>query len=96
MDNDKNKALVIIDTELEERDSQKTLWDNIQYFFEKGYDVIIKLIRNTDDASELVDEYGREVDLIVCDEDPRRLNEVMFGTVKNGLNLPIWKVPVIS
>lgn len=92
MDNDKSKALVIIDTELNEGNSQTTIWNNIQYFFEKGYDVIVKTIKKTDSAAKIIDEYGEDVDLVVCNEDEKRLDEVIWGLVKNGLNLPVWRV----
>ena len=75
---------------------RESLPDIVETFSANNMEVIVHPTRRAKDATETVEERGREYDLIVCSGGDGTLDEVVTGMMQGGFSVPIGYIPAGS
>lgn len=87
------KALLIINPVSGKKQIRRYIPEVIRALMDEGYFVTTAVSSRQHEASELVQEYGQEYDLICCTGGDGTLNEVLTGMAREGLDKPLGYIP---
>ena len=76
--------------------ANKHLVNIIELFILAGYQVNTCLTQKEYNASEIVKEFGKDSDLIVCIGGDGTFNQTVDGIIKSGINVPLGYIPAGS
>ena len=75
---------------------RESLPDIVETFSANDMEVVVHPTTRAKDATETVEERGREYDLIVCSGGDGTLDEVVTGMMQGGFSVPIGYIPAGS
>ena len=78
------------------RRASKYLADIILLFNQAGYEVIVHMTRGQGDATGVVRDKAKDMDLIVCCGGDGTFNETVTGILDAGANVPVGYIPAGS
>ena len=87
------RALVIVNPRAGTRKSRRDMFEIVDRLSQEGYSVAAQTTTKSGDATEFVEKYGENQDLIVCCGGDGTLNEVINGLVNKKLTAPLGYVP---
>jgi len=87
------KMLFILNPVAGQKKANKSLPDILLLFSQAGYDVITCLTTGPGSATQAVERWGTEVELIVCCGGDGTLNETVTGLLRSGAQTPIGYIP---
>lgn len=87
------KMLFILNPVAGQKKANKSLPDILLLFSQAGYDIITCLTTGSGSATQAVERWGKEVDLIVCCGGDGTLNETVTGLLRSGAQAPIGYIP---
>ena len=87
------KALVILNPKAGIKKSKKDMFEIVDRLSKKGYRVSIQTTTCSGDGARFVQEYGTNMDLIICCGGDGTLNEVLNGLHQSKLSVPLGYVP---
>lgn len=74
----------------------KRLSDIVSVFNRADYDTHVYITAKRGDATRVVEQRGKKMDLIVCCGGDGTLNETVTGLIRAGLNVPLGYIPAGS
>ena len=78
------------------RRANKYLADIITLFNQADYEVVVHMTRGQGDATEIVKNKAKEMDLIVCCGGDGTFNETVTGILNAGADVPVGYIPAGS
>ena len=78
------------------RRANKYLADIIALFNQADYEVVVHMTRGQGDATEIVKNKAKEMDLIVCCGGDGTFNETVTGILNAGADVPVGYIPAGS
>ncbi len=86
-------ALVIVNPLAGQKKSKKIMFDIVDALSHAGYQVSAQTTTKRGDATELIQEYGKKQQLIVCCGGDGTLNEVINGMLEAGCTARLGYIP---
>ncbi len=90
------RVLLIMNPYAGQKRGKRYLADILCLFREKGYITTVMMTAAQGDAAKLVQQYGSDMDTIVCIGGDGTFNEVVSGVLAAGLTTPIGYIPAGS
>lgn len=87
------KMLFIMNPCAGQKKANKSLSDILLEFSQAGYEVIIHMTTGRSDAVTAAQQWGRDVELVVCCGGDGTLNETITGLLRAGAETPIGYIP---
>ncbi len=90
------KMLFVMNPYSGTRRACRFLTDIISVFNRAGYEVITHMTSGQSDATRVVEEKAREVDLVTCCGGDGTFNETISGILRSGVDVPVGYIPAGS
>lgn len=92
----KKKLLLILNANAGMQKANKYFVDILDLFIKSGYIITTSITQINYSATEIVQDYGKNFDLIVCIGGDGTFNQTVAGVIKSGCNVPIGYIPAGS
>lgn len=86
-------ALVIINPKAGVKRAKKNVFEIVERLSQEHYRISVQSTLARGDGTRLVEEYGKNQDLIICCGGDGTLNEVLNGIYHNALKAPVGYIP---
>lgn len=90
------KMLFVMNPYSGQRKANKVLAEILEMFNRAGYEVIVHMTAGPGDATKVVAERGKNMDLVVCCGGDGTFNETISGLMESNADVPVGYIPAGS
>jgi YegS/Rv2252/BmrU family lipid kinase len=90
------KTLLVINPVSGKTKSKSFVFEIVDFFCKKEYDVSVKITQQKGHALEIAKEFSKEFDMIVCCGGDGTVNEILGGIMLSGSSTPVGYLPMGS